>query len=286
MRIQVARPFVTVFASLLYLLIVIFQPTSAGASELIYTVQIGSFEDLKRATRQYHSVISKSNKEKLDSLRIEQIGLHYAIRIGNFVDPISNKDLHRRVKHLFPSSIRMKAYMKDERILKLYSHKHSMNKENTHENSSTNKISDISQSMVSDKDGINIQAKPFNSITSVDSSQSSGSTVNDQSEQYIMLPVSDELSLHGTVIMNNIRLAIIKDSNSKQSGLYNLNDQVGGFTVLDILDNTVILNKNNAMVQISLWESNKLALSNPEPYVLQKKRKSRNRRTKRRRRLN
>jgi hypothetical protein len=111
-----------------------------------------------------------------------------------------------------------------------------------------------------------INAKSFAPMIHVDSFLNVDSTGNDQSGQYSMLPVNDKLILHGTVITKNIRLAIIEDSDLKQSGLYYLNDLIGGFIVSDILEDTVILNKNNMLVKIILWENRGSALRNSEPY--------------------
>jgi hypothetical protein len=365
MRIQITRQLLTVFGGLLCLLIIVFQPSLAGASKLIHTIQVGSFEDIERAKRHYHIVIDRLNKEALNNLRIEKIGQFYSIRLGNFVNPVNANDLLRTVKHFFPSTILMSAYIKDERIIKLYSHTNALNKVKKNDSTSSGGISEIPKTLVPDEkkdaedrlsytiqigsftsldrarnefastkrklfdtkpnhlriekvgeyntvrigkftkyvraekylssvkthfvsafiikayirdkrivralrkdpaqqeNGANIQEKPF-SITSLDSSNNSGSAGNDQLEKYTVLPVSDKLKLHGTVIMDNVRLAIIEDSDSKQTGLYNLNDHVGGFIVSDILKNTVILNKKNTIVKILLWEGNKIALSNPE----------------------
>ncbi|KPK29302.1 MAG: hypothetical protein AMK70_16140, partial [Nitrospira bacterium SG8_35_1] len=89
------------------------------------------------------------------------------------------------------------------------------------------------------------------------------------SNQYNLLPESDKFILQGTVISNNVRLAIIEDTNSKQSGLYNLNDKVGGFIVSDILDKAVILNDKNTSVKILLRGGKQIAVSNPEPDLSQ-----------------
>ena len=368
---KVSRKVLTVSGCLLYLLIIVFHPLPADASKLIYTIQVASFKDIERTTRQYHSVIDRLNKEELNNLRIEKIGQYYSIRLGNFVDPINAKNLHRSVHHFFSSTILMKAYMKNERIIKRYSYTSSMNKEKQNDITYTSEISEITKPLISDekkevedrlyytiqigsfipldralvefasaiqklldtkpnhvriekigeyytvrigkfaeyvraekyfssvrthfvsafiiqayirdkrivrqlredptqkKEGANFQAKPFNSINPVNSSHDSGFTDDTQSEIYITLPVSEKLILQGTIIANNVRLAIIEDSDSKQSGLYNLNDKIGGFIVSDIFKNTVILNENNTMVKILLWEDSKIALLNPEPDLSQ-----------------
>jgi hypothetical protein len=386
-RVKINRKLLTVFGGLLYLLI-IFQPPLADASTLIHTIQVGSFEDIEGATRQYNFVIDRLNKEALDNLRIEKIGQYYSVRLGNFIDPVNGNNLHKTVKHLFSSPILMKAYIKDERIIKRYSHTSSMNKEKKNDNSALSRKSETPKPPISDekkegedrlyytiqigsfipldrarnkyasaiqklldkkpdhlriekigtynsvrigkfityvsaekylssvkahfssafiiqayikdkrivmelkKDpsqkekGITIETKSFNAITPVHSSRKSG--FKDQSEQYSMLPISDKLTLRGIVIMDNVRLAIIEDSDSNQSGLYNLNDQIGEFVVSDILENTVILNKKDTMVKILLWEGNSIALSNPEPDLSQeiKSRSSQGNRRGRRERIN
>ncbi|KPK29337.1 MAG: hypothetical protein AMK70_16055 [Nitrospira bacterium SG8_35_1] len=369
-RVNSTRQLLTVLGGLLYLLIIVFQPLPTDASTLIYTIQVGSFKNVERATRQYDSVIDRLNKEALDNLRIEKIGQNYSVRLGNFVDPINGNNLHRTIKHIFPSTLLMKAYIKDERIIKMYSNTGSLNKKKKNDSLSVSRNSEFLNSLVSDekkeedrlyytiqigsfiphdrarnefasaiqklfdqnpdhlrieKVGIynsvrigkfadyigaekylasvkahfsaafiiqayvkdkrivselkrdhsheesrtNIETNSLNSNTPVTSLDKPGFTGNDQLEQYSKLPAIDKCTLHGTVIMNNVRLAIIEDSDSKQSYLYKLNDQIGGFIVSDILENTVILKDKDTMVKILLWENNKNVLSNPDPELSQ-----------------
>jgi len=366
-RMKISRQLLTILWGLLYFLTLVFQPLSVDASKLIYTIQVGSFKDIERAARQYHFVIDSLKKEDINNLRVEKIAKYYSIRLGNFEDPIIARDYFSKVKPFFPSSILMKAYMKNERIITLYSYSGPMNKSNHNDGISGSEISEIRDSLISDekkemeehlfytiqigsfttlaraqtefasvmkklidskpdyvriekvgefnavrigkfeeymlaesylppvkthfksafiihayirdnrivrelsldqaetKNGININAKSFSSMIHVDSFHNVNSTGNYQSGQNSMLPINDKLILQGTVITKNIRLAIIEDSDLKQSGLYNLNDQVGGFIVSDILENTVILNKNNTLVKIVLGEDRRIAFPNSEP---------------------
>jgi len=368
---EVTLQVLKIYGCLLYLLFVAFQPVPADASKLIYTIQVGSFEDIRRAARQYYSVIDRLNKEELNNLRIEKIAKYYSTRIGNFEDPNKASILHRKLKHLFSSAMLMKAYMRNERIIKLYPHTSSVNITNQNDSLSVSKSSKIPQSLMSNKNkkiedqlfytiqigsftaldraqnefasvvqklfdrkpdhmriekvgeyntvrvgkfekyvraekylssvkshfesafiiqayirderivrdlwkerkqiknSINFRVSPVNSVSSIDSSHSSGSTDDVRSNQYNLLPESDKFILQGTVISNNVRLAIIEDANSKQSGLYNLNDKVGGFIVSDILDKAVILNDKNTSVKILLRGGNQIALSHPEPDLSQ-----------------
>jgi hypothetical protein len=354
---------------LFYLLTLVFPPLSADASNLIYTIQVGSFEDMERAARQYHLVINSMKKEDISNLRVEKIAKYYSIRVGNFEDPIIARDYFSKVKPFFPSSILLKAYMKNERIIKLYSYSGPMNKSNHNDGIFGSEISEIRDSLISDekkemedhlfytiqigsfatlaraqtefasvmqklidsepdyvriekigkyhavrigkfeeymlaesylstvkthfesafiihayirdnrivkelrqdlsqtKNGMNINAKSFSPTIHEDSFRNVDSTGNDRSEEYSMLPISDKFILHGTVITKNTRLAIIEDRDLKQSGLYYLNDQVRGFTVSDILENTVILNKNNALVKIVFGDNRRIASTNSEPHL-------------------
>jgi len=209
---------------------------------LFYTIQIGSFTALARARTEFASVIQKMSDTKPDYVRIEKVGEYNTVRIGKFEEYMPAESYLSQVKTHFESAFITHAYIRDNRIVR-----------------------ELRQDQAETKNGINMNAGSFNSMIHEDSFRNVDSTGNDQSGQYSMLPINDTLILQGTVITKDIRLAIIEDRDSNQSGLYNLNDHVGGFTVSDILENTVILIKNNTLVKIVLGENRRIALPNSEP---------------------
>ncbi len=108
--------YVLIFMAFLCLLL----PLTSDASELIYTIQTGSYSDVKDARIEYESIEQVLHKEALAYLRIEKIGKYYSVRIGNFkLSDIAYK-FHQSVKSRLTSSLVMKAYIKDERIEQMY----------------------------------------------------------------------------------------------------------------------------------------------------------------------
>jgi hypothetical protein len=86
----------------------------------IYTIQTGSFITIKRAQKQLSFIVQRLYEKELDYLRIEKIGKFYSIRLGKFENPLNADKVLQTIKTHLPSAIRLKAYIKDERILRLY----------------------------------------------------------------------------------------------------------------------------------------------------------------------
>ena len=63
-------------------------PLTTYASELVYTIQTGSFTHMSEAQQQFDSIIQGSDRKDLDHLRIEKVGEYYSVRIGNFKNQI------------------------------------------------------------------------------------------------------------------------------------------------------------------------------------------------------
>ena len=96
------------------------QPLPADSSSLIYTVQAGSFKDMEKALEQYESIIEVLDKEDLEYLRVEKIGAYYSVRLGRFDTHKKAEKFYQSAIHRLPSIILMSAYIKDERVRKLY----------------------------------------------------------------------------------------------------------------------------------------------------------------------
>jgi hypothetical protein len=92
------------------------------ASALIYTVQVGSFKDMKRAERQYDAIMNILSSGDLDHLRIEKIGEYHAIRLGRFSDSVKAVNFHQSMKKMLPDTVLMTAHIKEERLRLLYLH--------------------------------------------------------------------------------------------------------------------------------------------------------------------
>ena len=91
-----------------------------NVAHIIYTIQAGSFIQLERAEKHLDFIAQRLDEKELDYLRIEKIGNFYSTRLEKFEDPFKAEKFLQAIKPHIPTAIRMKAYMKDERIVRLY----------------------------------------------------------------------------------------------------------------------------------------------------------------------
>jgi len=109
-----------VVSCLLYLLLLSLQPLEVHASELVYTIQISSSKEVEGARKEYDFLNDKLNQEDLNYLRLEKIGQYYSVRLGKFADSMDAEKIKQSLQGYHPSALIMKAYIKNERIIKLY----------------------------------------------------------------------------------------------------------------------------------------------------------------------
>jgi hypothetical protein len=88
--------------------------------QLVYTIQTGSFVGMKYAGKQFNSLVKSLNKKGLAYLRIEKIGRYNAVRLGKFDNHAAAEKFFRANKSHLSKAIILDAYIKDERIKKLY----------------------------------------------------------------------------------------------------------------------------------------------------------------------
>lgn len=95
---------------------------SQYAARTIYTIQIGSLNSLTEAEEHFDSTIRLLNENELDLLRIEKIGKDHihTVRLGKFENYKTAKILLQDIKPRISDAIILKAYIKNERIIKLY----------------------------------------------------------------------------------------------------------------------------------------------------------------------
>ena len=110
---------------------------SAYGSELFHTIQVGSFTAVAKAQKKYASIEKKLSEEECDHLRIEKIGKFYTVRLGKFDDFKVAEKFLQTVKPSVRNATLMKAYIKDERIVKLYSDSSSTKKQKVEPDVST-----------------------------------------------------------------------------------------------------------------------------------------------------
>jgi RND family efflux transporter MFP subunit len=115
-------------------------PVISHSSQLIYTIQTGSYVGENDARNYYDSVVEKLNENELDYLRIEKIGKFYAVRLGTYNDHAAASAFLNANSHMLPGAVVMNAYIKDERIIKSYTSPLSADNENHKENLVSNVV--------------------------------------------------------------------------------------------------------------------------------------------------
>jgi cell division protein FtsN len=86
----------------------------------MYTVQTGSFMHIEEAQKQFESIVQGLPEKYLDYLRIEKIGKYYTVRTGIFENRVSADTFLQTMTSKYPASVIRKAYIKEDRIKKMY----------------------------------------------------------------------------------------------------------------------------------------------------------------------
>jgi tetratricopeptide (TPR) repeat protein len=108
-------------AFMAYALFLFLFPELSYSARLYHTISISSFSNIAPAEKQFESLTKTLQEQDLDHLRIEKIGKFYCVRLGKFDDKASADKIYNEVKEKLPGGTIMTAYIKDERIVKLYS---------------------------------------------------------------------------------------------------------------------------------------------------------------------
>jgi hypothetical protein len=100
--------------------VLLWLPLTSYASQLVYTIQSGSFVHEADAQKQFDSLKKGLSETDLDYLRIEKVGKYFSVRIGNYNNRDSaEKYLQAMGPHL-SGALLTKAYIKDERVRRIY----------------------------------------------------------------------------------------------------------------------------------------------------------------------
>lgn len=111
---------IQVIRVLMLLSVLLWVPLTSHASQLVYTIQSGSFVHEADAQKQFDSLKKGLSEKDLDYLRIEKIGKYYSVRIGNYKNrDNAEKNLQAMSPHL-SGALLTKAYIKDERVKRIY----------------------------------------------------------------------------------------------------------------------------------------------------------------------
>ena len=89
--------------------------------------------------------------------------------------------------------------------------------------------------------------------------------------------------LSGTIILNDINLAFIKEIDDKKAKVYSLGGKISGFVIKDIKQGKVILAKGDQSVQINLMDPQKKRKTEPKKINKKQKRRKSPRRVRKRR---
>ncbi|UCH80561.1 MAG: tetratricopeptide repeat protein [Nitrospiraceae bacterium] len=91
-----------------------------NASLLVYTIQISSQKSLDIAQKNFNSILRSLTSKNLNLLRIEKIGEYYTVRLGKFESNGTAKKFIQGNKPQLSEAIILKAYIKNERIIRLH----------------------------------------------------------------------------------------------------------------------------------------------------------------------
>jgi len=87
-------------------------------TQSIYTIQTGSFVSVKRAQEQFDSMLKTLKGKTFSFLRIEKIGKYYSVRLGRFTGSNAAKQFIIAAIPDISNADILKAYIKEERIIK------------------------------------------------------------------------------------------------------------------------------------------------------------------------
>jgi hypothetical protein len=90
------------------------------AYRTFYTIQAGSFKNMKNAHRQFNTLITLSYKKEFNHLRIERIDNFNVVRFGKFEGYSNAVKLIEEIKPYISTAVILEAHIKDENIAKLH----------------------------------------------------------------------------------------------------------------------------------------------------------------------
>jgi DNA-binding beta-propeller fold protein YncE len=88
-----------------------------------YTLQAGSYSIEAGAQKAYQKLAADLEEAQRAYLRIEQIGSYYTVRVGKFEKRSGAEALLGQTGEHLPGAVILQAFIKDERITRIYQHK-------------------------------------------------------------------------------------------------------------------------------------------------------------------
>ncbi|HHN64149.1 MAG TPA: hypothetical protein ENK09_02155 [Nitrospirae bacterium] len=103
------------------LLVILLIPKKGATEEEYYTIQAATYLSIIEAEKNYDILYRSLAEQDRDYLRVELIkGRYYTLRVGRFNSFREAVPVLKKVKEVFPTAYIMKAYIKDERIKRMY----------------------------------------------------------------------------------------------------------------------------------------------------------------------
>jgi type IV pilus assembly protein PilQ len=93
------------------------------ASELFYTIQTGSFNDMDHANKQFDTIAHTLKESEVQHLRIERVGIYFCVRLGKFEtfpDALNFLERLQPSQPLLYEAILLEAYINDERFMRVF----------------------------------------------------------------------------------------------------------------------------------------------------------------------
>jgi tetratricopeptide (TPR) repeat protein len=111
------------------------------------------------AQKQFKSIVQGLNEKNLDYLRIEKVGKFYTVRIGKFDDYDHAEKFLKTIKSQFSAALIRTAYIKDNRIIKLYKGSSSDDKHRAKEKSLLSPIPEKIKPQATERSDIKIKTE-------------------------------------------------------------------------------------------------------------------------------
>ena len=102
---------------------------------------------------------------------------------------------------------------------------------------------------------ISVNAASYDVISDLDLFRPSRSPAEKKEVTAEKGPPKDPPKLFGTIILNELKTAILEDPDTKSTKNYSINDTVAGYVISDILQDKVVLQRDGENFEVKLRES-------------------------------
>lgn len=99
-----------------------------------------------------------------------------------------------------------------------------------------------------------VNEKAYDVISNLDLFRPSRTPVSTTEVKTEKAPDKNPPKLFGTIILNDLKTAILEDPDTKSTKNYRINDSIAGYVVSDILEDKVVLTRNGDSIEVKLRE--------------------------------